>query len=227
MVVARAVVFDRDGVLTDFDLQLAAEFLRPLAPLPIDEILSRWVLWQEEYGFPKDLVEEESLWISFWDDLSDEFHLGSEQRCRLRQFNYTSVIRPFPEVRAVLTGIKARGVRCGVLSNFSLASLDASLVAAGLADLIDVACAGPVIGAMKPEAEAYRCVMQALSVEAEECLFFDDDVINVRGARALGMRAYRVDRTRTHDALLEGVVHDLSSCLNLLTSGSEETTCAH
>jgi putative hydrolase of the HAD superfamily len=210
------VIFDRDGVLSYFDLDAAAAFFRPLIPLSLDRLVARWSAWQQRTGFPRDVEAERLVWSGFWTGLADEFELPGEHRRRLHTFDYTSVIRPFPEARTVLTAVRARGVRCAVLSNFSLASIDASLAAAGLGDLVDLACAGPVVGAMKPDAAAYRIVMDTLQVEPAECLLFDDEPANVVGARALGIRAYRLDRSQAADTLEVGTVRDLASCITLL-----------
>ena len=102
-------------------------------------------------------------------------------------------------------------MKVGVLSNFSLASLDASLRTTGLAPWIDAACAATVIGVAKPNPDAYRIAAAALGVAPADCLFFDDEQECVDGARRVGMTAYRVDRRRaTHD-LDAGVVADLSA----------------
>jgi len=103
-----------------------------------------------------------------------------------------------------------------VLSNFPLASLDASLRAAGLDDLIHVACSASVVGAPKPAAQAYLAVTQALGVEPSECLFLDDEAACVDGARRVGMQAFRVDRSRAQHGLGEGSVCSLAALPTLL-----------
>ena len=59
---------------------------------------------------------------------------------------------------------------------------------------------------------------RALGVEPEQCLFFDDEVPCVDGARALGMSAYLVDRTRTEHELSRGIVCDLSAIATICDS---------
>jgi 2-haloalkanoic acid dehalogenase type II len=216
----KAVIFDRDGVLCHFDLEAAAVFFRPLVPLDVEALVDAWLGWQRRHGLPGTLEEERTLLAGFWAHLARQLDLPADRHRQLQQFDYTTLIRPFPEVRDVLATLRGHGLRCGVLSNFSLASIDASLEAAGLADLVDVACAGPVVGAMKPDPAAYRIVMNALGAAPGECLLFDDELVNVTAARALGIAAYWVDRSRAEDALEEGTVRDLSSCLALLDGGA-------
>jgi 2-haloacid dehalogenase len=206
----RAVVFDRDGVLTDFDLAKATRFFAPRVPLSVWELAARWNAWGQQVGFPRDLAEEATFFHAFWDALSDEFTLTPAVRADLHRFDYTSCLLVFPDVRPALEAARAAGLRTGVLSNFSLASLDASLVATGLSHLVDAACAATVIGVAKPDPVAYQIVADRLSVALEDCLFFDDEVACVEGGRRAGMTAYRVDRARRTHALAEGIVSDLS-----------------
>jgi hypothetical protein len=78
----RAVIFDRDGVLTDFDFCRAATFFRPLLPLSLDELAAFWREWGQTAGFPSDLAAEKRFWRAFWDHLSEALALSEEMRCR-------------------------------------------------------------------------------------------------------------------------------------------------
>ncbi|MCX6049803.1 MAG: HAD-IA family hydrolase [Chloroflexi bacterium] len=212
----KAIIFDRDGVLTYFDLKTALAFFQPLVPLTVEEIADKWRRRGKAIGFPRNLMEEINFFRDFWDAISDELRLASEVRQQLQQFEYTGCIQPFGDARPALIELRQRALPIGVLSNFSLASLEVSLAAVNLSDLIDVACAATVIGAAKPAAEAYQTVSRLLQVEPDECLFFDDEIDCVEGARAVGMHAYLVDRQRTEHALAEGVVCDLTAVSQIL-----------
>lgn len=190
----KAVLFDRDGVLTYFDLKGAEAYFRPLFPISVYELAARWQQWGAQVGFPRSLAEEQVFLRGFWNRMADEFELAPPQRSQLLALDYARFIVAYPEAAAVLAELKARGLRIGVLSNFSLASLESSLAAAGLAQWIDVACAATVIGASKPSAAAYHAALAALDVTAEQCLFLDDEPECVAGAQQVGMRAWLVDR---------------------------------
>jgi putative hydrolase of the HAD superfamily len=189
-----AVLFDRDGVLTYFDTAAAAEYFRPLLPISIFALASRWQVWGAKHGFPRNLAEERAFFRNFWDEVATEFNLDAAQCASLAAVDYTQFIVAYPEVQETLKQLRAQTVRLGVLSNFSLASLDHSLVSVGLGDFFDVVCAAPVIGVSKPSAKAYQIALDALQVKPEECLFFDDEWECVEGARQVGMRAFLVDR---------------------------------
>lgn len=212
----KALVLDRDGVLTHFDVARAMAFFQPLLPLSLEEIAQKWNSWGKKVGFPRTVGEETAFFQAFWASLSDELGLPAASRQKLAQFEYTSCILSYPEVCAVLREARQQGLRIGVLSNFSLATLEASLAAVNLADFVDVACAATVIGARKPSPEAYLTVCRLLGVLPEECLLFDDKAACVEGGRAVGMHAYLVDRQRPEHALAEGVVRDLTAITQLL-----------
>jgi putative hydrolase of the HAD superfamily len=210
-----AVIFDRDGVLVDVDMDAAARLFPPELPLTVAEVGQRWNAWGQRQGFPRSLNEEATFMRAFWDAIGEELALPPAVRSALYAVDYTSVLVPFPDARPALENARQKGLKTAVLSNFALASLDASLAAVGLMDLIDLAAAASVIGVSKPEPAAYLTVTGRLGVTPDTCLFFDDSPQHVAGARALGMHAYLVDR-RARDDLANHVVRDLTALPALL-----------
>jgi putative hydrolase of the HAD superfamily len=154
----------------------------------------RWEAWGEQTGFPRSLEEEGAFLQGFWDTIGQTFGLTQDQTDQLHQIDYTDYIRAFPDALPAINAVRRAGLQVGVLSNFSLASLDASLEAAGFAGMIDVACAATVIGVSKPSPEAYLLTAERLRVPPERCIFVDDESICVAGAEQVGMRAYQVRR---------------------------------
>ena len=211
-----AVILDRDGVLADFDMEAAARFFTPRLPLSLWEISDRWEAWGARVGFPRSLEEEAEFFHGFWNSLCDELQVDPAIRADLHGFDYTRCMVAYPDVRPALVAARRMGVRIGVLSTFSLASLDVSLAATGLDDLVDVACAATVIGAAKPDPMAYRIAAERLGVPPAACLFLDDEEACVAGARTVGMAAYRVDRSRQTHAPDQGIVADLTILPDLL-----------
>lgn len=214
-----AVLFDRDGVLTSFDIAGASAFFGPLLPISIFALAARWQEAGAQQGFPRNLAEERSFFDRFWAQAADEFKLNADQRAALAGLDYTCFVVRYPEVQPVLAALREQSLRLGVLSNFTLASLDQSLVRVGLADYFDVICAAPVIGVAKPAPRAYQIALDALQVAADECLYFDDEQECVAGARALGMRAFQVDRRAEADDWPAGIVTSLRSVPELALRG--------
>lgn len=207
----QAVLFDRDGVLTYFDVESATDFFRPLMPLTVFELGERWQAMGAASGFPRNIAEEKTFFARFWQQLSKDFHLTPQQLTTLEALDYTRFIVPYPEVRTVLEQLYSAGIRMGVLSNFSLASLEQSLVTAGLADFFTVMCSASGSGVAKPAPEAYEIAVSALGVRPENCLFFDDETECVEGARRAGLRAYLVARQGTLQDPPLAAIEDLRS----------------
>lgn len=190
----RAVIFDRDGVLTYFDVRPAMQLVGSLAGIQFDQLRRRWSVWCTSNAKPTTTEGEHRFLSRFWDDVVDACSLGADVRARLRAFDYTTMIRSFDDARPALTALRASGLRIGVLSNFPMPSIHASLEAVGLADLIDVAVSASAIGHAKPAAEAYLHIIRMLGVGPHETLMVDNEIQNVEGARAIGMRALHVLR---------------------------------
>ncbi len=206
-----AVIFDRDGVLTDYDMMAAALHFRELLPISLEEMWVRWETLGQKLGYPSSIDEENEYFRHYWDMLADEFALDDKMRHRLHQYKYADHMVAYSEVIPALVSVRNMECKVGVLSNFALASLGPSLEATGLRPLVDVACAATVIGASKPDRRAYEIAAQALGVEPCECLFFDDEAPCVKGARDAGMTAYLVDRSYDTHSLGEYIVCDLSA----------------
>ena len=52
---------------------------------------------------------------------------------------------------------------------------------------------GRTDGVMKPDPAAYQLMAQRLGVATEECVFIDDQPVNLAGAQAVGMRTVHLD----------------------------------
>lgn len=93
------------------------------------------------------------------------------------------------EVVALLREVRATGrTKLALFSNAST-KLEADLAAVELHLEFDVVFNSARLGVAKPDPEAFRIVARALDVPVARCLFVDDTVANVDGARAAGMQA--------------------------------------
>jgi len=62
----------------------------------------------------------------------------------------------------------------------------------GLENMFDFHFASHLMGKLKPDQESFEYVLQSLGCRASSVLFLDDNEINVRSARKVGMEAQRV-----------------------------------
>jgi HAD superfamily hydrolase (TIGR01509 family) len=205
----KAVIFDRNNVLIEYDFNYAQDYFGPLLPVSIFELGDRWQTWGETVGFPADAVSEKQFWSGFWDQVSEEYNLAPDVRDKLHAFRYVNVLRPFPDARPTLEALHEQGLQIGVLSNFPLATIESSLEAVNLLDLVDVAMSSTNIGVAKPNAEAYQHIAQAMNFEYPEAIFIDDTIVHIEAARTLGMHAYLLDRQQSEHDLTSGLICDL------------------
>lgn len=101
---------------------------------------------------------------------------------RLARFDPRAVLVPYSDARGALERARARHLRIGVLSNFTLLDLRGSLAALGLADLVDAAFSASMIVVAKPAPAAYRAIAAALDADPASCLFIDNRPEHVDGA---------------------------------------------
>ncbi len=103
-----------------------------------------------------------------------------------------AVIRP--EALAAIAAARAAGVRLAILSNeldlFYGADFRTRLpFLAGFDAIVDATYPG----ILKPDPRAYAFVTEALGLEAQACVFVDDQAKNVAGGRAAGMPSVHFD----------------------------------
>lgn len=208
------VLFDRDGVLTKFDIAGATQFFDGLLPISVFALAARWEAAGSQMGFPRSMAEEREFFRCFWSQIADEFDLDGAQRALLADLDYTRFVVSYVETPTVLAWLRGHNMRLGVLSNFSLASLDQSLASAGLAHYFDAICAATVIGYAKPAPQAYQVALNVLRVPAGGCLYIDDEEECVEGARRLGLTALHLDRRAAADDWDRQVITSLRSLLD-------------
>lgn len=211
----RAVLFDRDGVLVDVHWRGIHEALiskLPIAPTELDERWHQWVVARgagSEDGDPR-FVD------TFLQSIAEETNDPVAQEA-LRRFRLSDFVRAYPEVRGALECARKASLRIGVLSNNTILLGSRELLTQlGLDELVDVALTAQGLGVSKPEPMAYLLAAQALGVQLDECLFFDDRAEWATAARMLGIHAFHVDRLRTDDCVTDGIVHSLDKLDSLL-----------
>ncbi len=132
-----------------------------------------------------------------------------------------------PDVVPLLTALRDRGVKVGVLSNTVWPRDDHELVFArdGVLHLIDAAVYSSEIDHTKPHPEAFLAAMRAVGVDTPEaCVFVGDRLFDdIHGAHQAGMRAVHLPHSdipavqRGHiDGTPDAVVQRLAELLPLV-----------
>ncbi len=187
----KAVGFDLDGTL--FDHRRSATdgvrlFLGSLAVDPTAKAVDLWFAAEEA-----EFEHWRAGRISFQDQRRrrlrsvltalgiefDDAPAGLDGLFEQYLTGYRSAWRPFPDVLEVLSSLRDRGCRLGLLTNGSEEQQLSKLSATGLAEIFDVVCISEAIGAQKPDARAFDTLAQSLNVASRRCLFVGDDPIRM------------------------------------------------
>lgn len=123
-----------------------------------------------------------------------------------------------PEMVEALRRVKAAGLRTGCITN-NFEGLDpvrserqakGDAVIAEVFALFDHVIESSKAGVRKPEPRIYEMMLEALALPASACIFLDDLGVNLKPARAMGMRTIRVPFGDVRPA-----IEDLGSALGL------------
>jgi 2-haloacid dehalogenase len=94
-------------------------------------------------------------------------------------------LTPWPEVPRVLARLRAQGIRLGVATNCSTELGRRAATRCGIP--FDAVVTAEEAGFYKPCPKAYRAVLSALKVRAEDALFVAGSSADVAGAAGVGM----------------------------------------
>lgn len=208
------ILFDHDGVLVAMNRARLVRQVFEIVPMLEGELATRWMGWLGGSALSDTLGEEEAV-AAFLDELATAAMLGRAARRRLLTLGLVQCARAFDDAPGALREAKRRGLRVGVLSHDWLGPAR-MLDAVGLGGYFDVALSRPRNAAARPDFRAYRAAAAQLGIAEDRCLFFDDRLECVEAARALGMVAWRVDRSRAEHDLEGRVVRDLSALPRIL-----------
>ena len=117
---------------------------------------------------------------------------------------------PYPETKAVLTELKRRGLKIGLISNLSW-HFKQPFLDLGLADYFDQLVYSFAVGWVKPEPQIYQLMIDLLGLKPEQILMTGDQFAkDVEAPRAAGLQAVHLDRAGNHKtpgsiATLDGI----------------------
>ena len=124
--------------------------------------------------------------------LPQELH---QKACRIYD-NWVNTMFPSPGMHDVIYDLKKAGKKLYLLSNISVKFSKEYKNIPWIAELFDqfdgLVFSGR-IGIVKPDIEIYRYVLNTYHLKAEDCIFIDDSMKNVEGAKAAGIEGYYFD----------------------------------
>lgn len=93
-----------------------------------------------------------------------------------------------PGMREVINDLRNRGHEIYGLTNWSMETFPAARERFGILQMIDRYVVSGAEGLVKPDARLFRVLLDRYHLQAEECVFVDDNPDNVAAANALGMK---------------------------------------
>ncbi len=179
------LLFDLGGVLVDFSgpRDLAA-FMN--TPAPAGELLHRWASCPHTTAHEAGRLSSEQWAERFIRDW--EVSLGPAEFLN----EFTMWCRGFfPGAVELLAELRGR-YRLGALSNSNVLHWKRN-EEIGILREFDFAVGSHEVGVCKPEPAIFHAVLERAQLSPDAVVFFDDLEANVAGARACGIRAFRVE----------------------------------
>ena len=190
-----ACVFDAYGTL--FDVNAAAAQCRDALGDKADELSALWRTRQLEYTWLRSLMQE---YVEFWQVTGDGLDyalavLGiDDDALRQRLMDIYMRLDAYPEVKDVLTSLKAGGLKTAILSNGSPKMLSSAVENAGINDVLDDTFSVDSIGIYKPHPSVYQMAVDGLDVSPERICFMSSNAWDAAAAANFGFRVVWVNR---------------------------------
>lgn len=221
----RAYVFDAYGTLFDVG-SLVQEHAESLGP----DALRLATVWREkqlQYTWLRSLQGRFADFTQVTADALD-YALSALQRedreLRERLLHAYRTPRAYPEVRATIEALRARGMRTAILSNGTAEWLHSAVQENGLDGMFDAVLSADAVQAYKPHPAVYGLAERELQLRARAICFLSANGWDAWSASAYGMRTIWCNRGRQVPERLpcppEHTINTLDESLRLPTISS-------
>jgi putative hydrolase of the HAD superfamily len=192
MAEVKAVVSDFGGVLTTPLLSsfMAIQDEIGITPESIGKAMR--TISSEDGGNPLYALERgEIAEADFLERLADGLEPVLGQRPHLHRFRevYFEALQPNLEMIELMRELKAGGKRMAMLTNNVREWEPLWRPMLPVDEIFETVVDSGFVGCRKPEAKIYELTLERLGLPAEACLFIDDLLPNIEGAREAGMTA--------------------------------------
>lgn len=216
-----ACVFDAYGTL--FDFNTAAAGARDDLGADWQKLSELWRLKQLQYTWLRGLAGHHA---EFWQVTGDALDFALAQlgiqrpglRERLMQLYLQ--LGTFPEVPAMLSTLKQRGIRLAILSNGSPSMLAAVVRNAGLEEAFDAVLSVEEVGVFKPHPSVYSLAAKRLQLAPQRICFLSSNGWDAHSAKAYGFHVLWCNRygqpPERIPATPDGEISDLAALPGLL-----------
>ena len=191
----KACIFDAYGTL--FDVNAACRELSMEVGGNWEKLASLWRLRQVEYTWLRNSMDE---YIDFWQITSDALDYAMEtlgienNELREQLLNLYLKLEAYPEVKVLLTKLKQRGLRTGILSNGSMKMLNSAVDNANIREYLDEILSVEECEIYKPSSKVYDLVKIKMQINKENVLFFSSNAWDMHAASNYGFKTIWVNR---------------------------------
>jgi len=195
-------IFAFDAYGTLFDVHAAIARLRAQAGPDADRLSELWRVKQLEYSWTLTLAGH---YADFW-TLTERALDYALARCpsapaALKQQLLEAYFQldAFPDARAALRGLKAKGHKTAILSNGSPNMLKGAVDAAGIAGDLDAVLSVDTLKMFKPRPEVYALVTGRFQCTPAEVSFVSSNRWDVMAGTSVGFRTFWINRAGMPD----------------------------
>lgn len=199
----RAVFFDAFAIFDPGSVSLVA---KNAFGDRSEEFMRIWRTKQFEYTW---LRNSGGVYKNFWDVTRDALGFAEQQLglrlqpdTRRSLLNSYLKLQPWPDVPAGIEILRSKGLKLGILSNFTDAMLDSNIEnAVGLK--LDVCLSTDAVRRFKPDPQAYAIGEDALKLPREEIIYVAFAGWDAAGAAWFGYRTFWLNRLRAVEEHLD------------------------
>lgn len=182
----RLVLFDLGGVLERVDAAAKVESWTK-GRIPTDRFWPTWLAAHAVRDFESGRISPDTFALRAVEELGISISPSSF----LDDFR-DWLAGPFDGARELVLDVRATGTRTASFSNSNAVHWPIMERHQSTFELFDANFPSHRMGRCKPDVEAFSKVIELLARPANEIFFIDDNLVNVEGARAAGMRAEQV-----------------------------------
>ena len=178
-----------DWMFTKKFLELAGERLKQSSAEEIRTATEAGLVFLSQNHLVTTVEAERRQFVQYYSIISDRLNLGlsegeKEQISRDRACNMENYV-PYPGIRDTLA-ILSRTYKLGIISD-TWPSVDRQLDYLGVSPYLSFRTFSCYVGVFKPDRRIFLDALGKAGVPAEETVFIDDSLPNLKGAAALGI----------------------------------------
>jgi putative hydrolase of the HAD superfamily len=129
--------------------------------------------------------------VAFLETLTDHLEPLLGHRPEMHRFKeiYFEALEPNPEMIDLMRSLKDEGFQMAMLTNNVREWEPLWRAMLPVDEIFEAVVDSGFVGCRKPESRIYELTLERIERRAEECLFVDDVLVNIEGARKAGLEA--------------------------------------